>query len=136
MRPMTLGVRAVVADGDERILLVRHSYVPGWHFPGGGVQAGESCVQALGRELKEEAMIAIDAPPLLHGVFQNADASRRDHVVVYVVRAFRILGERKPNWEIQEARFFPRTALPQGTTADTRARLAEIFENAPIAVRW
>jgi ADP-ribose pyrophosphatase YjhB (NUDIX family) len=135
-RPVTLGVKAVVTDVDERILLVRHGYLPGWHFPGGGVEAGETCVQALARELEEEAMITIDAPPLLHGVFHNVHASRRDHVVVYLVRRFRILGERKPDWEIREARFFPRSMLPQGTTMATRARLAEIFEKAPIAVHW
>ena len=64
-RPLTLGVKAVVTDVDQRILLVRHGYLPGWHFPGGGVDAGETCVEALARELEEEAMIAIDAPPLL-----------------------------------------------------------------------
>ena len=89
-RPVTLGVKAVVCDVDERILLVRHGYLPGWHFPGGGVEAGETCSQALARELEEEAMITIDAPPLLHGVFHNVRASRRDHVVVYLVQRFRI----------------------------------------------
>ncbi len=124
-RPMTLGVRAIVADADERVLLVRHGYVSGWHFPGGGVEPGETCVEAMTREVEEEARVAIDGPPLPHGVFLN---TRRDHVAVYFVRTFRVLGERAPDWEIQEARFFPRSALPEGTTQATRARLAEVFE--------
>ncbi len=132
-RPMTLGVRAIVADADERVLLVRHGYVSGWHFPGGGVEPGETCVEAMTREVEEEARVAIDGPPLLHGVFLN---TRRDHVAVYLVRTFRVLGERAPDWEIQEARFFPRSALPEGTTAATRARLAEIFDSAPLSGRW
>ncbi|HYV61483.1 MAG TPA: NUDIX domain-containing protein, partial [Bryobacteraceae bacterium] len=41
-RPMTLGVRALVVDGSGCILLVKHSYVSGWHLPGGGVEAGET----------------------------------------------------------------------------------------------
>jgi ADP-ribose pyrophosphatase YjhB (NUDIX family) len=133
---VTLGVKAVVADADERILLVRHGYVSGWHLPGGGVEPGETCVEALARELAEEAMIAIDGPPLLHGLFLNTQWSRRNHVAVYLIRAFRILGERAPDWEIKEARFFLRSALPEGATAATRARLAEIFDSGPPTDRW
>jgi ADP-ribose pyrophosphatase YjhB (NUDIX family) len=135
-RPVTLGVRAVVIDRDDRVLLVRHSYVSGWHFPGGGVEVGETCMEALARELKEEASVALEGPPLLHGIFLNAKSSRRDHVGVYLVRAFRLLGERAPDWEVREARFFPRSALPEGTTAGTLARLAEIFDSAPVSDRW
>jgi ADP-ribose pyrophosphatase YjhB (NUDIX family) len=135
-RPMTLGVRAIVISADDKILLVRHGYVSGWHFPGGGVEVGETYAEALKRELEEEARIAIDGPPVLHGLFFNTQTSRRDHVAVYVVRSFRVLGERAPDWEIAEARFFPRQALPEGTTRATRARLAEIFNSAPLSDRW
>jgi ADP-ribose pyrophosphatase YjhB (NUDIX family) len=135
-RPMTLGVRAIVISADEKIMLVRHGYVSGWHLPGGGVEVGETCVQSLTRELEEEARIVVEAAPVLHGLFFNGQSSRRDHVAAYVVRSFRILGERAPDWEIAEARFFPRSALPEGTTRATRARLAEIFDSAPVSDRW
>jgi ADP-ribose pyrophosphatase YjhB (NUDIX family) len=135
-RPVTLGVRAIVIDREDRVLLVRHGYVSGWHFPGGGVEAGETCMEALTRELKEEASVALERPPPLHGIFLNAQSSRRDHVAVYLVRAFQLLGERAPDWEIKEARFFPRSALPDATTAGTLARLAEIFDEAPVSDRW
>jgi ADP-ribose pyrophosphatase YjhB (NUDIX family) len=135
-RPLSLGVRAIVISPDDEILLVRHGYVSGWHFPGGGVEVGETCLESLKRELEEEAHIAIEAPPVLHGIFFNTQTSRRDHVAAYVVRSFRVLGERPPDWEIAEARFFPRLALPEGTTRATRARLAEIFDSAPLSERW
>jgi ADP-ribose pyrophosphatase YjhB (NUDIX family) len=135
-RPMTLGVRGVVIGKDDSILLVRHGYVSGWHLPGGGVEPGESCAEALARELEEEARVALDGPPLLHGVFFNAHVSRRDHVAVFVVRAFSVRGERAPDREIEEARFFARAALPEGTSAGTRARLAEIFDGAPADGQW
>jgi ADP-ribose pyrophosphatase YjhB (NUDIX family) len=135
-RPMSLGVRAIVIDADDRVLLVRHGYVSGWHFPGGGVEVGETCLTSLARELEEEARVAIEAPPVLHGIFFNNQTSRRDHIAVYVVRSFRVLGERPPNWEIAEARFFPRLALPEGTTRATLARLAEVFDSASPSERW
>jgi ADP-ribose pyrophosphatase YjhB (NUDIX family) len=135
-RPMTLGVRGIVISPDDEILLVRHGYVSGWHFPGGGVEVGETFVESLTRELEEEGRIAIEGRPVLHGLFFNTQTSKRDHVAVYVVRSFRVLADRKPDWEIAEARFFPRQALPEGTTRATRARLAEIFDAAPLSDRW
>jgi ADP-ribose pyrophosphatase YjhB (NUDIX family) len=57
---MTLGVRGVVLDDRNQIFLIRHTYVPGWHLPGGGVETGETALDALGRELREEACIAVD----------------------------------------------------------------------------
>ena len=135
-RPMTLGVRGVVIAADESILLVRHGYVSGWHFPGGGVEPGETCEEALTRELEEEARVKLEGPPALHGVFFNSHVSRRDHVAVYVVRDFSVRGERAPDREIEEARFFSRSALPDGTNAGARARLAEIFDRTPIRAHW
>jgi ADP-ribose pyrophosphatase YjhB (NUDIX family) len=135
-RPMSLGVRAIVISPDNEILLVRHGYVSGWHFPGGGVEVGETCVESLTRELEEEARIAIEGRPVLHGLFFNTQTSKRDHVAAYVVRNFHVLGERAPDWEILEARFFARSALPEGTTRATRARLAEILDSAPVSDRW
>lgn len=135
-RPMTLGVRAAVLDDENRVFLVRHTYVRGWHLPGGGVEAGEPLVESLRRELVEEGNIHCEGEPALHGLFFNRRVSRRDHVALYVVRNFRQEGPRLPDREIAEARFFPLGDLPEGTSEPTRARLAEIIEGAPISSYW
>jgi ADP-ribose pyrophosphatase YjhB (NUDIX family) len=133
---VTLGVQAVVIDGQGRIFLVRHSYVPGWHLPGGGVEVGETLVDALARELVEECSIALVEPPVLHGVFLNSRISRRDHVVVYVVRRFRQDPVLQPNYEIIEHGFFHPDALPEDTSRAARRRLAEVLQGTPIAEHW
>lgn len=125
-RGLTLGVRAAVLDGRGRVLLVRHTYVGGWHLPGGGVEAGEAALDALSRELAEEAAVALRGPPRLHGIFFDGAVARRDHVLVYAVRDFVELGPKRPDAEIAAAEFFPLDALPPGTTAATRAWLDEI----------
>ena len=106
-RPMSLGVRAIVISPDDEILLVRHGYVSGWHFPGGGVEVGETCLESLKRELEEEAHIAIEAPPVLHGIFFNTQTSRRDHVAAYVVRSFRVLRRTAARLGDRRSAFFP-----------------------------
>jgi 8-oxo-dGTP pyrophosphatase MutT (NUDIX family) len=135
-RGMTLGVRGAVLDGDGRVFLVRHGYVSGWHFPGGGVEPGESLGRALARELEEEGNIRITGTPLLHGVFQNTGAASRDHIALFVVRQFDCLGPPRLGWEIVEAGFFRLDRLPEGTSAGTRRRLEEILTGAPVSASW
>jgi 8-oxo-dGTP pyrophosphatase MutT (NUDIX family) len=133
-RGMTLGVRGVVLDGDNRVFLVKHSYVAGWHLPGGGVEVGETIPDALRRELMEEGRIELSGEPVLHGLFLNSYASRRDHVAVYVVRNYRQDRPPEPNREIVACGFFEAGALPAETTEGTRLRISEVLEaKAPIA---
>lgn len=135
-RPMTLGVRGLVLDDRRRVLLVRHTYVSGFYLPGGGVETGETLVDALKRELHEEANVMLDETPELFGIYFNRRFSTRDHVALYVARAFRVIEPRAPDREIAEAGFFALDALPAETTAATRARLAEALEKAPVSPYW
>ena len=133
---MTMGVQAAVLDGENRVLLVRHSYTAGWHLPGGGVSAGETLSQALARELREETGVELTGPVKLHGIFLNTRYSRRDHIAVFLVREFDASRERRPDWEIRETGFFGLDALPPETSRATRARLIEIVQNAPVSEYW
>ncbi len=135
-RGMTLGVRGVVLDDDNKVFLVRHSYVSGWHLPGGGVEVGETFLEALRRELVEEGRIELTGEPVLHGLFFNGHVSRRDHVAVYVVRQFRQDRLPKPNHEIIECGFYAAGALPADTTRGTRLRIAEVLDGMAPTATW
>jgi ADP-ribose pyrophosphatase YjhB (NUDIX family) len=135
-RPVTLGARAVVIDGQGRVFLVKHSYVEGWHLPGGGVEIGETVHEALARELAEEGNIRMMAAPRLHGVFFNKRVSRRDHVALFVVREYVQDGSPRPNREIVAHGFFAPDALPEDTGGGTRARIAEVLGGAAVTELW
>jgi ADP-ribose pyrophosphatase YjhB (NUDIX family) len=135
-RGMTLGVRAVVLDSENRVFLVKHSYVSGWHLPGGGVETGETFLESLRRELIEEGRIEMTGEPLLHGLFFNRRVSPRDHVAVYVVRHYRQDRMPDPNHEIVACGFFGVVDLPPETTRGTRQRIAEVLENRPLTEDW
>jgi ADP-ribose pyrophosphatase YjhB (NUDIX family) len=135
-RGLTLGVRGLVIDEARRIFLVRHTYVRGWHLPGGGVEAGETLRTALARELMEEGNIEVIEPPGLHGMFFNTRYSRRDHIACFVVQSFRQSAPPAPNREIAATRFFALDELPGDTGAGSRARIAEVLLGAPVSERW
>ena len=71
---------------------------------------------ALARELREEGNIELVDQPTLFGVYFNRRISRRDHVALYVVRAFRQDAPPQPNHEIIAHGFFAPDALPAETT--------------------
>jgi ADP-ribose pyrophosphatase YjhB (NUDIX family) len=135
-RGMTLGVRAVVLDPDQRVFLVKHSYVSGWHLPGGGVEVGETFRDALRRELMEEGRIELVDEPRLLGIFLNRHVSRRDHVAVYVVNGFRQDRRPEPNREIIATGFFEAGRLPPDTTTGTLLRIAEVLDSRPVIATW
>ena len=135
-RGMTLGVRAVVLDSQNRVFLVEHSYISGWHLPGGGVETGETFRDALQRELEEEGRIELTGEPALHGLFFNSHVSPRDHVAVYLVRQFRQDRLPEPNREIIACGFFEAGALPAETTQGTRLRISEVLEGRLPAATW
>jgi ADP-ribose pyrophosphatase YjhB (NUDIX family) len=135
-RGLTLGVRAVVLDGDGNVFLVEHSYVSGWHLPGGGVETDETLLVALQRELQEEGNIELTGPPQLFGVYFNRRISRRDHVALFIVRSFRQTAPPQPGYEIIGHGFFALDALPPDTSRATRERLAEVFDGRAVADVW
>jgi ADP-ribose pyrophosphatase YjhB (NUDIX family) len=133
---LTVGVRAVLLDGD-RVLLIRHTYLPGWHFPGGGVEPGETAETAAARETREEAGHAPVGRPMLHGLFLNRIAGgARDHVAVYVWREFQVERVFRPNMEIAECEWFALHDLPPDVEPGTVRRMREIADRTMPAAEW
>lgn len=135
-RPLTLGAQGMVIDGGGRVLLVRHTYRPGWHFPGGGVEKRETIETALARELNEEAGIVIDERPELFGLYANFHAFPGDHIALFLVRRWSQPEPPAPNREIAEQRFFALETLPADIQPNTRARIDEFIGTRPRAEMW
>jgi 8-oxo-dGTP pyrophosphatase MutT (NUDIX family) len=111
-QPRTHGVKCVLTDG-ENVLLVRHTYGPDeWELPGGAMKSAEDPVNAARREMEEELGVAIDNWTSLGEVAGRAQ-HRRDtlhcfHAELHNPSFTLDLGE------LYTAQWFPRAALPTG----------------------
>lgn len=135
-RPLTMGAQALVLEGEERVLLVRHGYRPGWHLPGGGVEKNETIRTALRRELLEETGVEPLAEPEFFAMYANFTAFPSDHVALFIVRDWARPSIPKPNAEIVEQGFFDVNSLPQGTVPAVRRRLDEILAGQMPDEHW
>lgn len=134
-KPLTVGVRALVVDGEGKVLLVRHTYLPGWHLPGGRVNKGETAAAAAARELREEAGLVSMVPPRLLGLYGRFRHGGSDHVAVYVFEHWS--GTVRPDGlEVAEAGFYALGRLPEGTTQATLRRLREYRGLAATPDHW
>lgn len=135
-RGLTIGVRAIVRSDDGKFLLVRHTYTPGWHFPGGGVEKGETAERALSNELRQETGLMLSGKPVLHGVFHNNDVSKRDHVLAYLCEVDAEVPKKPASMEIAEVGHFDFGNLPDDTDPGTVRRMREVVEGVPRDEMW
>jgi 8-oxo-dGTP pyrophosphatase MutT (NUDIX family) len=134
-RPMTLGVKIIAVRSDGCVCLVRHTYTPGWHLPGGGVERGENCLEAAIKEIREEAgLVVLPSDMTLRAVHSNFANFPDDHVVVFSTRVWTQIPTDNAH-EIAEFGFFDSTDLPEGTTPATKRRLAE-FAGGAVTSTW
>lgn len=131
----TVGVRILVVNSEQEILLVEHTYIDGWHFPGGGLHHMEPTAQAAKRELQEEAGVIAKNISFFQ-VYVHNILGVSDYPLLYIVTDFEIEENPKPSPEIKHAKWFALTELPEGTTDSTKLRLAEYFDSKEKAERW
>jgi FlaA1/EpsC-like NDP-sugar epimerase/8-oxo-dGTP pyrophosphatase MutT (NUDIX family) len=111
-RPLTVGVRCVILTEAKEVLLIRHTYISGWHLPGGGVDVGESAEDSIAREVLEETGLVLKDKPKLVGVFHSKEISNRDHVVLYVSKIMKKISLEVSTLEIESSKFFSLKNLP------------------------
>lgn len=90
-RGMTLGVRVIVNNQAGEILVVKHTYIQGWHLPGGGVEHGEDVHSAAIREVCEETGITDLKDLRFLGLEFNSDISKKDHIVFFAAKTSQVL---------------------------------------------
>jgi 8-oxo-dGTP pyrophosphatase MutT (NUDIX family) len=136
-RPFSLGVKALVLDQEGRVLLVKHTYQPGWHLPGGRVEKGESALAGAQRELREETGLdCTDRPWRMQGLYANFSEYKNDHVALFVAEGVKLQPLKFPWFEIETGGFFAQDALPKDTTLATLRRIRELHEGVSPGPNW
>jgi ADP-ribose pyrophosphatase YjhB (NUDIX family) len=125
-RPVTLGVRVLLIQGDS-VLLVRHSYQDAWFLPGGGVKRGETLEGAIRREAAEECGAQLEHLEIL-GAFTHFYEFKNDHIILFLSRDFRLAGS--PDHEIEQASFFPLDCLPEDISPGSHRRIEDFRRGA------
>ncbi len=131
--PVAFGAVGAVFDGQGRILLVRHRYMPGWQLPGGGVGRRETPAAAVLRELAEEVGLT-GGTAQFFGLYTAPAGFASNVIALYRVTGAAIAF--RPSLEIIEARYADPRRPPPGCTAATLRRLAELAGAAPVSPWW
>jgi ADP-ribose pyrophosphatase YjhB (NUDIX family) len=134
IRPILVGVRLII-ERDGAVMLVRHSYQPGWYLPGGGLKRGETLEQAARREAVEESG-AVLGMLRFFGVYSNFVQHKSDHIVVFACDDFHVTEQK--SIEIESVDFFGVDSLPADVSPGSRRRINEYTGKiaTPIFGRW
>lgn len=137
IRAKTVGVRGLVINEDQQILLIKHTYKPGWHMPGGGVNSYEHPLDALKRELQEEACILVtEDNPRLIGIFHQRYFWHDDYPLMYIIHHYEPIHNAQPDFEIEEIRWFNLDQLESIATTETFLHIKNYLNQIPPNQNW
>lgn len=105
-----VGVAAVIFKREE-VLLVRRGQEPAkgvWSLPGGLVEVGESLVEAVKREIKEETGLTVGilgVTAVLERIYRDSDDRIPYHYILIDFICEYEAGDLRPASDIDDARF-------------------------------
>lgn len=137
-KPTTLGVKIIAMDDEGGVMLVKHTYRPGWHLPGGKVDTYEPAIVAAQRELREETGLLTTLNDLAFvGFYSNFTEHKSDHIAVFATRRFeRDAAWKRRGFEISHAEMFRIDDFPDDTSGSTRKRVEEFLNSGVIVSDW
>lgn len=133
MHVRTIGAR-ILQIKENQILLVKHTYQSGWYTIGGGVEQGESPLEAVKRELKEETGITLLNPPKLFGIYYSNIEKHDDYIALYTGGDY--IQKECVSKEILAKQWFPLEKLPADVSPATQRRVDEYLGKIAISDRW
>ncbi|MEU3168279.1 NUDIX hydrolase [Streptosporangium sp. NPDC006930] len=117
----------LITDAEDRVLLVKPNYRPGWNFPGGVVEEGEAPHDGATREVAEELGVSVKAGDLLV-VQWTPPAKDRPRPVIHFMFDGGVLDDtahiRLQAEELDEAAFLPWDIAMSLLPGDIAPRLA------------
>jgi 8-oxo-dGTP diphosphatase len=130
-RPFLAVSAAIFRDG--KVLIVRRARKPAlgvYTLPGGGVEIGETLIEAVSREVREETALAVEPVGLAgyrEAIVRDAQADVERHFVILCFAARWVSGEPVLNEELDDARWLDPAEI---STLRTTEGLAEIVAAA------
>ena len=134
IKPETQGSRAIVLH-ENNTLLVKNIGLNYWSLPGGKIDRGETPEACLFRELGEELSISVSNVRFKLGEYFSTREGNRDTIHIYVVDLTSPTFRKQ--WELDDARWFPLSALPESISPATSRRIQEFLSDAKdVRARW